>query len=124
MTVVMRVKRFVSIDIHVGLQVKQSIKKYGDDLEYDASRMANFGRDIARTYAAFLRTQDKLCTEINTAIDSGITPTKIAYDVMGRCGTQQEAINLLSVLTASVRVEKIPPSVIEPFEQGIRPRRI
>lgn len=91
---------------------------------YDASRLANFGRDTSRAYAAFLRAQAKLCEEINAAIESGVKPIKVAHDVMGRCATHEARVDLMSVLIALAQMGKIPEGVTEPFEQGIRPRRL
>lgn len=92
--------------------------------DYDTSRMANFGRDAAKAYAGLLRTQERLVDEINAAIEAGVKPIKISYDLMGRCATQEATVNLLTVLTALTRMEKIPSSILEPFEKGIYPKRV
>lgn len=86
--------------------------------------MANFGRDTARAYTSLLRAQERLVEEINTAINSGVKPIKVAHDLMGRCSTHEARMNLLSVLSALTTLEKIPQSVFEPFETGIRPKRV
>ncbi len=91
---------------------------------YETTRMANFGRDTAKAYGRFLKTQDRLAEEINDAVTSGIKPLKVAHDLMGRCASQEERINLLTVLSALTHLEKIPAGVFEPFEKGIRPRRV
>lgn len=90
---------------------------------YDASRLANFGRDTSRAYAAFLRAEEKLCLEINEAIGAGIKPIKIAHDIMGRCSNHQARVDLLSTLVALAQMKKIPQSVIDPFEEGLRVKR-
>jgi len=92
--------------------------------EYDASRIANFGRDSARAYAGLIRAQEKLVKEINQAIAEGVKPLKIAHDVMGRCADHEQRVNLLSVIIASVQKGDIPQSIVDPFEEGIRPRRV
>lgn len=92
--------------------------------QYDSSRMANFGRDTARTYTTFLRTQERLVLEVNEAIENGISPLKVAHDLLGRCPDREAMANLLSVLSALAKMEKIPSAVIEPFKQGVRPRRM
>lgn len=91
---------------------------------YDASRVANFGRDTSSAYSKFVRSEQKLIDEINDAIDNGVKPVKIAHDVMGRCRSQEDRLNLLSVLVASSKMGRIPESVLKPFEEGIRARRI
>ena len=95
-----------------------------DDVKYDAARLANFGRDTSRAYSAFLRAEKKLCAEINEAIDNGIKPIKIAHDVMGRCSTHEARIDLLSSLIALAQMGKIPQTVVDPFEEGLRAKRI
>lgn len=92
--------------------------------DYDASRMANFGRDTARAYTAFLRAQERLVLEVNEAIESGISPLKVAHDLLGRCSDREAMVNLMSVISALADMEKIPKSVFEPFKKGIRPRRV
>lgn len=91
---------------------------------YDASRLANFGRDNARAHAAFSRSAEKLQNEINAAIEEGVSPVKIAHDVFGRCNDRKDQHNLLSSLMAMVQMGKIPQEVLDPFDKGIRPRRI
>lgn len=91
---------------------------------YEASRLANFGRDAAKSYIAFAKTEDRLVEEINKAVDNGIAPLKIAHDVMGRCLRQEARHNLLSILLVLAENDKIPKSVVEPFEAGIRTRRV
>jgi hypothetical protein len=88
---------------------------------YDASRIANFGRDTARAYGAFLRAEKKLCDEINAAIEAGIKPIKITHDVLGRCSTREAQIDLMSALLALAEMEKIPKSVAEPFADRYTP---
>ena len=91
---------------------------------YDSSRMANFGRDTARTYTTFLKAQERLAEEINNAIDNGVSPVKVAHDLMGRCPNREAMVNLLSVLSALDAMGKIPKALYQPFEKGIRPRRV
>jgi len=91
---------------------------------YDASRMANFGRDTAKSYSAFLRAEKKLSAEVNAAIEDGVKPLKVAHDLMGRCGSHEERINLLSALIALSKMGHIPESVVEPFDEGLKPRRV
>jgi hypothetical protein len=93
-------------------------------MTYDSARLANFGRDTARSYASFLRAQERMVEEINAAIEGGIGPRKVAHDLMGRCASREAQVNLLTVLGALVELERIPKAVFEPFEDGIRPRRI
>lgn len=93
-------------------------------MEYDTSRIANFGRDAAAAYRRFIKAEEKLVTEINAALDNGVKPIKIAHDVMGRCQSHEDRVNLMSALMALAKMEKIPESVVEPFEKGIRPRRV
>lgn len=91
---------------------------------YDTARLANYGRDTARAYTAFVKAQDKLAREINLAIEEGVKPLKVAHDMMGRCPGHEAKVHLLSVIAALVELKKIPESVFEPFEQGIKPRRV
>lgn len=93
-------------------------------MDYDASRIANFGRDTARAYGSFLRSEKKLCDEINAAIEAGIKPIKITHDVLGRCSTRETQIDLMSALLALAQMGKIPQSVADPFTDGIRPKRV
>lgn len=92
--------------------------------EFDVVRLANFGRDTSRTYSAFLRSQDKLCDEINAALASGVKPIKITHDVLGRCATHEARVDLMSVLIGSAKMGKIPQEVADPFEKGVRARRV
>lgn len=91
---------------------------------YEASRIANYGRDVSKAYASFLKTQERLLEHIQEALDNNISPTKIAHDMMGRCPSRQMQIDLLSVIHALVKLEKLPESVLEPFNDGIMPRRV
>lgn len=91
---------------------------------YDASRLANFGRDTSIAYSRFRRVEEKMREEIHAALADDVSPTKIAYDLMGRCSTHDAQVDLLSVLLALAQMEKIPMSVVEPYETGIRPKRI
>lgn len=91
---------------------------------YDSSRIANFGRDATRAYNAFGKARERLVKEINSALISGISPTKINHDLMGRCGNRKEMEDLMTVLYALVDVGDIPEIMIEPFKAGIRPRRV
>lgn len=86
--------------------------------------MANFGRDTSKSYMTFLQRQDRLAEEINQAITDGIKPIKIAYDVMGRCSSREAQVHLLTVLNAMAHLKKIPESLLKPFEEGIRPKRV
>lgn len=95
-----------------------------DPGEYNAIRLANYGRDASRAYLSFLRAEERLEREINSAIDQGIKPIKIAHDVMGRCVDQEARIDLLSMLIAMANIGKIPQTVVDPFEKGIRAKRI
>lgn len=104
--------------------MSQPTRTGSDTAVYDASRMANFGRDTSRAYAAFLRSEKKLCAEINAAIESGVKPIKVTHDVMGRCSTHEARVDLMSALIALAQMGKIPEEIAEPFEQGIRPRRV
>jgi hypothetical protein len=94
------------------------------DYTYEASRMANFGRDTAKAHSTFTRSTEKLAAEINAAIDNGIKPIKVAHDVMGRCSSREMQIELLSSLMALAQMNKIPQSVVDPFEGGIRVKRV
>lgn len=93
-------------------------------MEYDAARMANFGRDTARAYASFTKAQERMASEINTAVEAKVSLLKIAHDVMGRCPDREAQINLLSVIYALVKTGKIPEGIYEPFVKGIKPRRV
>lgn len=92
--------------------------------EYDVARLANFGRDASRSYTALLRVQDRLCQEINDAIASGIKPIKITHDVLGRCATREAQVDLMSLLIGSAKMGKIPMAIADPFEKGVRARRV
>jgi len=92
--------------------------------EYDASRLANLGRDSGRMFSALLRSEERLASEINNAIEEGIKPLKIAHDLFGRCPDRESQLNLLSVLMSLAQMDRIPESIIEPFEKGIRAKRI
>lgn len=96
----------------------------GDFYSYDASRMANFGRDTSKAYHRFKNFEIKLSKEINDALEAGISPIKIAHDLFGRCSDREEQHNLLAVLSASVQMDHIPESVLKPFEKGIFPKRV
>lgn len=91
---------------------------------YDASRLANFGRDSARAYASFNRASTSLVNEISYAVDEGVSPVKIAHDLMGRCSTHEARVDLLTIISSLAQLGKIPQSVYEPFEKGIRPKRV
>lgn len=91
---------------------------------YDATKLANHGRDTARAYKRFRLAEETLCEEINAAITMGIKPIKIAHDVLGRCASQEAKVDLMSSLIAMAKLGHIPKSVVEPFEKGIRPKRI
>lgn len=93
-------------------------------MQYDSSRVANFGRDTARMYRTFLRSQERLVLEINEAIEIGISPIKVAHDLLGRCPDREAMLDLLSVLSALAEMGKIPKAVFEPFKKGIQPRRL
>lgn len=94
------------------------------DYTYEASRLANFGRDTSKAHTSFVRSRERLATEINAAIDSGIKPIKIAHDAMGRCSSREQRIDLLSALVAMAKMGHIPESVVEPFDKGIHVKRI
>lgn len=91
---------------------------------YDTSRMANFGRDTARAYASFIRAEERLVEEINSALEQGISPIKVAHDLVGRCPDHEARVNVVSVIYALVEMKKIPKAVYAPFEKGIRPIRV
>lgn len=92
--------------------------------EYSVSRLANFGRDVSRAHSTFIKAEDRLKNEINQAVEAGVKPIKIAHDVVGRCSTRDAAIDLMSAMMAMAKMGHIPESVVEPFEEGVRVRRI
>jgi len=71
-----------------------------------------------------MKAEERLKTEINSAIEAGVKPIKIAHDVVGRCATREAAIDLMSAMIAMAKMGHIPESVVEPFEGGIRVRRV
>jgi hypothetical protein len=91
---------------------------------YDSSRMANYGRDLTQTYGRFLKARDRLVKEISAGLDSGTSSLKIAHDLLGRCKDREEMINLLSVLDVLAQQGDIPQTIMGPFREGIRPRRV
>lgn len=103
---------------------KSRIMNTENEYAYDASRVANFGRDMGKAYGRFIKADERLSQEINSAIDSGVSPLKVAHDLFGRCIDHEERINLMSVIIAMAQTKKIPESVAEPFKKGITPRRV
>lgn len=91
---------------------------------YDSSRMANYGRDMAREHARMIKTRDRFVKEVKLGLDSGISPLKLGHDLIGRCNGRDEMLSLVSILQIMVDHGSIPPKILEPFKTGIRPRRI
>lgn len=91
---------------------------------YDSIRMANYGRDMAREHARMVKTRDRFVKEVNLGLDSGVSPLKLGHDLMGRCNSRDEMLALVSILQILVDYGSIPPKILEPFDKGIRPRRV
>lgn len=91
---------------------------------YDSTRMANYGRDMVREYGRLTNVRDRMVKEINLGLDSGVSPVKLGHDLMGRCVNRDEMVSLMAILQALVKIGTIPARILEPFEKGIRPRRI
>lgn len=93
-------------------------------MSYDASRMANFGRDTSRAYTTLLRSEERMVIEINEALEEGVSPLKVAHDLVGRCSDREAMVNLVVVISALSKMEKIPKSVYGAFSKITRPRRL
>lgn len=70
-------------------------------IEYTPDRIANVAKSVQGSYARMRKDSMKLLEYVDAGIAAGHSTGKIEHDMLSRCSTREEVVDVLSVLKAA-----------------------
>jgi hypothetical protein len=92
--------------------------------EYDTSKLANLGRNVAQDYARWIKSTERMMTEINAALEAGLNVRQIEQALLGRCADREAMLNVLSTLSAKVKMGDLDQEFEDVASAGVIARRV
>lgn len=91
---------------------------------YDTSKLANVGRNVAQDYARWRKSTERMMQEINAALAAGLSAREIEQALLGRCLGREQALDVLSTLSAKVKMGELDEEFETVANKGVMVRRV
>jgi hypothetical protein len=75
-------------------------------MSFDTTKLSNFGKNVAKDYGRFRKSNDKMGAEIKAALEAGLSPERIERELMKHINSDEERVDLASVVLANEQIEE------------------
>lgn len=92
--------------------------------DYDQSKLANAGRNVAADYARWQKSSERMQKEIADALASGMSAYGVIAVLLGRCNDRAAMLNILATLSALVQLGRLDGEFDKIIAKGVLPKRV